>query len=108
MSSERTSWLTADLDARYVYHPPSLLSEMLPTRADMVVQVARVGCRPRYVASLCLSLLVVLLARDGGKVVDFVGVKWMKCLARRRGPRVLVWKVSSACSALTCDGERSG
>lgn len=40
------TWFRAALEARYEYHPPSELSDMEPTRADIAAQVAWVGERP--------------------------------------------------------------
>jgi hypothetical protein len=54
-----------------------LLSEVEPTRADMLSQTAWGG----------------RLGEEVGRVVDFLGRKGVKCFASRRGPMVLIAKV---------------
>lgn len=70
------------MDARYEYHPPRLLSEMEPTRADISAKTAWAGREGLEVG--------------GERVVDLRGRKGEKCFVRRRGPRVLILKVSRA------------
>jgi hypothetical protein len=64
---------TAALLARYEYQPPRELSLVEPTRADINASTAEVGRFSR-----------------GETMVDFFGRRGVKCLARRRGPRLLI------------------
>ena len=57
---------------------------MEPTRADMRATTAWGGRDGLELA--------------GGRVVDLRGRRGEKCLVRRRGPRVLIWKVERACA----------
>lgn len=91
MSRLLASWLTAALLARYEYQPPAELSVMDPTRADMSAKTAAMGRLAEGVTEL------LRLGRRGEK-----------CLSRRRGPSVLIWKVESASSYEIAAGDFSG
>lgn len=65
---------------------------MEPTRADIRARTAGAG-REGW---------------DGGGGVDLRGRRGVKCLVRRRGPRVLVRKVERAAGAEIWEGDFSG
>ena len=80
-------------------HPPSRLSLILPTRADMTAIVAISG-RPAIFSSSLSSTLCAFFF--------FFGKKGEKCLRISMGPRTLVRKVNKAFSASICAGDFSG
>lgn len=91
--------LTAAFDPRYEYHPPSALSVVEPTRADIVSHVEWFG-----------NSLISSLPDDVGvdeavesRFVDRFGRNGRKCFAMSIGPMVLTAK---ACVNWVCSSWR--